>query len=261
MSVDPLLVRARGLWEALAGVPVSFAPSGGVTVVVSPGSQLCPPSWTGIVVLGDAAIVTAPTEVAARAVSRSLASVPADSLTRGDVVRAVLPVTEVLGPAALGYVSSDDFRPSAAVGAIEHLDPGHQDLRGLVGSAGPEDRDESGLEEITSPAFVVRDGTDVIAAAGYRTWPESTAHVSVLTAPRHRGRGLARQVASAAVAHALAAGLMPQWRARPVASRRVASALGFRELGSQLSLGLDHNKLRQDAVGAADGTAVPGSRA
>jgi hypothetical protein len=41
---------------------------------------------------------------------------------------------------------------------------------------------------------------------------------------------------SAAVAHALAAGLLPQWRARPSAFRRVAAVLAFEELGSQLSL-------------------------
>ncbi|NEB68512.1 GNAT family N-acetyltransferase, partial [Streptomyces fulvissimus] len=51
-------------------------------------------------------------------------------------------------------------------------------------------------------------------------------------------RGLARQVASEATAHALAAGLLPQWRARPAASRRVAAALGYRELGAQLSVRL-----------------------
>lgn len=75
-----------------------------------------------------------------------------------------------------------------------------------------------------------------MAAAGYRLWPRRTAHLSVLTAPAARGRGLARTVASAAVAHALAADLLPQWRARPPASRRVAAALGFEELGAQLSL-------------------------
>jgi hypothetical protein len=42
----------------------------------------------------------------------------------------------------------------------------------------------------------------------------------------------------AVVTHALDAGLLPQWRARPEASRRVARALGFRELGSQLSIRL-----------------------
>ncbi|PWS40209.1 GNAT family N-acetyltransferase, partial [Streptomyces sp. ZEA17I] len=43
---------------------------------------------------------------------------------------------------------------------------------------------------------------------------------------------------SEATAHALAAGLLPQWRARPAASRRVAAALGYRELGAQLSVRL-----------------------
>ncbi|MFD3663840.1 hypothetical protein ACFWVF_25200 [Streptomyces sp. NPDC058659] len=45
-------------------------------------------------------------------------------------------------------------------------------------------------------------------------------------------------MASAAVAHAIAAGLLPQWRARPHSSRRVAAALGFEELGAQLSVEL-----------------------
>jgi RimJ/RimL family protein N-acetyltransferase len=60
----------------------------------------------------------------------------------------------------------------------------------------------------------------------------------VLTAPAYRGRGLARIAASAAVADAFAAGLLPQWRARPAESRRVALALGFTELGAQLSFRL-----------------------
>jgi len=58
----------------------------------------------------------------------------------------------------------------------------------------------------------------------------------VLTAPERRGLGLARVVASAAVADSLANRLLPQWRARPEPSRLVARALGFRELGGQLSI-------------------------
>nr|WP_308293375.1 GNAT family N-acetyltransferase [Streptomyces sp. RO-S4] len=56
--------------------------------------------------------------------------------------------------------------------------------------------------------------------------------------PAGAGRGRARVVGAAAVAHALAAGLLPQWRARDFASRRVAAALGFEELGAQLSFGI-----------------------
>jgi GNAT superfamily N-acetyltransferase len=112
-------------------------------------------------------------------------------------------------------------------------------LAGLLSRAGDDDAGESGMADITSPAFVLHGpGGEVSAAAGYQAWPRSVAHVSVLVAPECRGRGLARQTASAAVAHALDAGLLPQWRARPPASRRVALALGFRELGAQLSLRL-----------------------
>ncbi|WP_331770484.1 hypothetical protein [Embleya sp. NBC_00888] len=49
---------------------------------------------------------------------------------------------------------------------------------------------------------------------------------------------MARTVASAAVRHALAAGLLPQWRARPEPSKRVALALGFRDVGFQVSIRL-----------------------
>jgi RimJ/RimL family protein N-acetyltransferase len=76
------------------------------------------------------------------------------------------------------------------------------------------------------------------AAAGYRDWPPGTAHLSVLTGPWARGRGLAKAAASAAVASALADGRLAQWRARRDASRRVALALGFQELGAQVSFRL-----------------------
>ncbi|GAA3308374.1 hypothetical protein GCM10020295_70240 [Streptomyces cinereospinus] len=109
-------------------------------------------------------------------------------------------------------------------------------MRILEQVAGHEDAGEAALDDITSPAFVVREHGQVVAAAGYRAWPRRTAHIGVLTAPEVRGRGLARVTGSAAVAHALAAGLLPQWRARPPASRRVAAALGFEELGSQLGV-------------------------
>ncbi len=88
-------------------------------------------------------------------------------------------------------------------------------------------------------AFVVRERGRALAAAGYLTWLGTTAHLCVLTAPAHRGRGLARVVAAAAARDALAAGLLPQWRAKPEPSRRVARALGFRELGSQLSIRME----------------------
>lgn len=77
MDNDPLMNRARRLWESLAGVPVSFAPSGGPVVVTAPASALAPPSWVGTVLLGDAALVTAPTDEVAHVVRRALRGLPA----------------------------------------------------------------------------------------------------------------------------------------------------------------------------------------
>jgi GNAT superfamily N-acetyltransferase len=170
--VAALTARARQLWEFLAGTDTGFTPA--ISVAVSPRSHLCPPDWLGIVVLGDAAIATAPDHLTARLAEQALSDLPAASLTDTDLLSNRLPVAEILGSAALAY----------------------------------------------------------------RDWPCGTAHLCVLTASAARGRGLARAAASAAVAHAIEQGRLPQWRARPQASRRVASALGFRELGFQVSIRL-----------------------
>ncbi|ROQ81765.1 hypothetical protein EES39_13715 [Streptomyces sp. ADI92-24] len=242
MPIDPLLLGARGLWEELARVPVAFAPAGGVTVVVSQDSGLCPAGWVGAVALGGSSIVTVPDRSAAVLVRDALAGLSPEHVVNDTLVRDVLPVARTLGPAALSYVAPEGFRPvEAGVLPVEHLPAGHPELRRLEMAAGDEDAGEAALNDITSPVFVVREHGEVVAAAGYLRWPRRTAHIGVLTAPAVRGRGLARVTGSAAVAHALAAGLLPQWRARPPASRRVAAALGFAELGSQLSIEIDRS--------------------
>jgi GNAT superfamily N-acetyltransferase len=238
MTADPLLDRARELWTELAVMPVQFPSPDGVNVVVSPRSRLCPPLWTGIVVLGDAGIVTVPSDQIAELMEGAARKLSYEELVDADRVLGALPVLDVLGPASLFYLDRADFQPMHAGAAVEDV-PGDDDgLAALLACAGEEDAGESGLEDITSPACVVRDGDDVVAAAGFRVWPQSVAHLSVLVAPDCRGRGLARAVASAAVARALDSGLFPQWRARPHPSKRVALVLGFRELGAQLSVRL-----------------------
>jgi RimJ/RimL family protein N-acetyltransferase len=241
MQTDSLLVGARELWLELASVPVSFPAAGRVRVVVSPRSGIAPPGWVGAVLLAGSALVTAPDPATAGLVRSALATLPLTALAEADAgaVRAALPVDRVLGPAALAYASPEALRP-VGPGALtlEQLPAEHPDLRALDRLAGEQDAGEAGMWGISSPAFTVRDGGAVVAAAGYLAWPSRTAHISVLTAPAWRGHGLARVTGTAATAHALAAGLLPQWRARVPASRRVATALGFRELGHQLSLHL-----------------------
>ncbi|MFH8375762.1 GNAT family N-acetyltransferase [Streptomyces cyaneofuscatus] len=238
MSIDVAGGRARALWQELAAAPdTAFGTPG---VCVSPDSCLAPPSWVGVVTIGDTALITAPTDRAAAAVRTALDGLPTTRLTDPATVTGLLPVSDTLGPATPAYLTPEDLRPPVSTGTpTERLTPGHAALRALSEEAGEADAGESGLEEITSPVFVVRDGGErVLAVACYAHWPRGTAHLCVLTAPDARGRGLARQVASEATAHALAAGLLAQWRARPAASRRGATALGYRELGAQLSVRL-----------------------
>jgi RimJ/RimL family protein N-acetyltransferase len=230
------LTRVRELWGHLAGTAAGFAPS--ISVAVSPRSGLCPPGWVGIVVIGDTVLSTAPDPEAARLVEVALRGLPAAALTSAEVLGRRLRVADVRGPAVLAYLDPADFRPQSGDAKPAPLDPDHAEFRQFLLAAGADDVDESGIQQISTPAFTVRERGRVVAAAGYRDWPCGTAHLSVLTAPAERGRGLARAAASAAVAHAMEEGRLPQWRARPEASRRVARALGFRELGSQVSVRL-----------------------
>ncbi|MFC6023385.1 GNAT family N-acetyltransferase [Plantactinospora solaniradicis] len=236
MTDEALLARAQRVWAALSGTPVTFTTSA-IEVAVSPQSLLCPSGWVGIVVMGNAVIATAPDDSAAEIVQHALNGLPVAAMTDTAAVCDRLPINETLGPATLAYCDTASFRPVQS-SAVQTSPADHTDMRTLLARVPTEDADESGLAGITSPAFVVRSGSDIIAAAGYRAWPSKTAHLSVLTAPAERRRGLARVVATAAVAAALEDDLLPQWRARPEASRRVARALGFSELGSQLSIRL-----------------------
>ena len=242
---EDLVDRARRVWREAAGVPLAFPEPGGLTVAVAPGSALAPRHWVGIVELRGAAVATVPDEAQRDLVTRAL-SRPGAPRTDPEAVRALLPVAEVLGPATLAYASAATFRPAPLPGRARTLPVEDPRVTALLDRVRPEEAGESALAEIDSPAFVItaatgageahRNDPPVLAAAGYARWPGRVAHLSVLTEPERRGRGLARGVAGAAVAHALARGLLPQWRARPPASRAVARAVGCHELGAQLSL-------------------------
>ncbi len=182
-------------------------------------------------------IATVPDDDLAGVIRHALNELPITAMTDPAVLRTTLPVDKALGPATLAYCDAARFQP-VDCSTVEMIPADHTDLRTLLSCVPTNDADESGLAEITSPAFVLRTGAHVRAAAGYRTWPSNAAHLSVLTASAERGRGLARVVAAAAVTNALQSDLLPQWRARPEASRRVARTLGFQELGSQLSIRL-----------------------
>ncbi len=105
----------------------------------------------------------------------------------------------------------------------------------------PDDTAEVGLSDLEHRAILVDDAQAPpapFAGAGYAIWSGILAHMGVLTAPDHRGQGHATYIAKVAVEEAMAAGLIPQWRARTdnTASIRTALSAGFVECGSQTSV-------------------------
>ncbi|MEY9931919.1 RimJ/RimL family protein N-acetyltransferase [Catenulispora sp. GP43] len=232
MADEQLLTAARQLWTDIAAAPVAF-PDRGVSVVASPRSGICPAGWIGLVLLGDSGIGTAPDQVSADEIGARLADHTPQSLYDPANAAQALPAAEMIGPVTLAYLAADRFRPFPGP-TVEQLPVDHPDLRALEQRCTPEERAEVSIGQLTSPAFGIRDCGEIIAAAGYVAWPRRTAHMAILTAPRARGRGLAKVAASSAIEHALTAGMVPQWRARVPASLRVAEALGFAEVGVQI---------------------------
>ena len=129
------------------------------------------------------------------------------------------------GPEAV--VSTDGSR----VRALEQLCP-------------PDDVGEVGLGSTEHSFVLLEDGATEadpgapLSGAGYEIWGGILAHLAVLTPPDRRRKGHAQQIAAVAVEEAMAAGLVPQWRARTdnTASQRTARRAGFAFAGTQTSV-------------------------
>ena len=227
------MIEPLSLWEHLAGIEAK----GPLTVAVTPGSRICPRGWCGIVHLDGHTLATAPTPERAYALHTALETLDPTSHTDPEALATVLDLAQARGPATLAYLREDAFRhvPTPTITRLPAENPA---VRALLDRAAPEEARESDLAALTHPLFVHLEQSRSLAAAGHKPWPKDVAHLSVLTDPTHRGRGLATRVASAAITHTLGRKLLPQWRARPPAPRRVATRLGFEERGSQLSLSM-----------------------
>ncbi len=238
MSPEDLVAVVRGRWIALSCSDARFVPWR-ATVAVAASSLLCPSGWCGIVTIAGATIATAATEEQGAALSRALATLPVDSHTDPSVLRTRVAIRETMGPASLAYATPDTIGGLPLDAEVQAIPARDVRVRKLLDDAGRDDAGESGLADISSDAFVALRIGVVVAAAGYEVWrtgPAAIAHLCVLTASRWRAQGLARAVAARAAADADRHGFLCQWRAGPAASRRVATALGFLDLGAQVSV-------------------------
>lgn len=223
--------RVVDAWRRLAGAPSE----GQLQVVVNPESSIAPLGWVGVVAIGDVITASVPRAELAEPVHAALVSMAGIEVARVEGLLARLPpIMATLGPAQLFYPPAN-FEPPQ----LEGERATEAEIARLLAEAAEADLDESGLANIESAAFVSRasDGS-VAGACGYRRWPNGVAHLSVLTHPGRRRRGHGGRAANGAISSAVGEGLLPQWRARVVASQRLALELGFAHMGDQLSIQL-----------------------
>jgi hypothetical protein len=226
--------RVRRAWADLAGI--GTLERGAKAVLVQADSALCPSGWVGILYLDGSLVVVVPAVEFKALATAALAGLPIERVPDFSLVASDFgPVEATLGPAVLMYADHRSLRPSTRTD-VDQVPKGDQRVAELVESVSIEDRNEADVLDVTSPMFVAMLGGEIVSVCGYRVWAGVLAHLSVVTHPDVRNRGLAKSVGGAAAAHALANGLVPQWRARPKASQAVGRSLGFRALGAQLSV-------------------------
>lgn len=97
---------------------------------------------------------------------------------------------------------------------------------------------ESITPETSAACFA---GETLAALATYEVWGGRLAHIGVVTHPVHRGRGHGRSAVAHLARMALAAGLIPQYRALEsnIPSIRIAEALGFRCFATSVAVRLN----------------------
>lgn len=134
---DPFIEHLRAVWADLGDVPVAAFSSDVPHAVATAGSRLCPPGWVGAVVIDGSALITAPSEESAKHVSRTLATLRGEQVTDPDVVSALLPVAEVLGPAWLSYLNPASPPRLHPTGHAERLVADHDDLQQLQRAVSP----------------------------------------------------------------------------------------------------------------------------
>lgn len=190
-----------------------------------------------ILVAGGAPLISLPRDasqvLAELAQSWSVADVAdAANLQRLLASHCPRPVDKIVGPAFIGYGSSDSLDLRDGRFAAPFSSPA--EIGRLRAACQAEEWDHGGSEPHGERTFgVVDEANELLALSGYEVWNDSIAHISIVTHPRQRARGFGRAAVALAAQHALGAGLVPQYRTlrQNTPSMNIAQRLGFTEYG------------------------------
>ncbi|MGH3070106.1 MAG: GNAT family N-acetyltransferase [Streptosporangiaceae bacterium] len=233
-------------WAERLGLPPAALRSGGIYVV--PGS-----GHVGVMALRGAArpLGYGPAR-ALPALRRVISGSPGllqaqdDFLPGGPLVAVAARVSAalgaragaVIGPAWYGYTTAASLIPQRSP-AVRALSPADLPLLArLHEQTPPAERDESGTTGLPAFGYFGEDALLSVACLG--VWHEMPT-LGVLTHPRHRGRGLARLVVTAAAQAGLDRRAVVQYRAwrANTASIAVARRTGFAHYCDGLVIDLD----------------------
>jgi GNAT superfamily N-acetyltransferase len=157
----------------------------------------------------------------------------------GSVIAATPPsgLERVIGPAFIGYADAATFQGCDDAGARLLEDSDAQAMRDLRAACADEEWEHGGAAPRATAVGIFESG-ELAALASYQRWGDWIAHVSIVTHPQRRGRGLGRRAVSAITRLALRGGLVAQYRTlvenRP--SLALAERLGFRRYALTLAL-------------------------
>ena len=190
----------------------------------------------------DACILSVPLPLVER-MEAAVAGRAADDVYRVGALDALFgdAVESIIGPSVIAYADQVSFRPVAAPGT-RLLELAEVGALGELAAACGEEWEYGDIDPLRLPIAGRFEGGVLLAAASYAVWGDQLAHVGVVVDPRRRAAGHGRAVASLVCAHALAHGLVPQWRTLEanLASRAVAKALGFEPRASHFAVRLSH---------------------
>lgn len=147
----------------------------------------------------------------------------------------------VIGPALVSYAES----VPAPTHDVRHLDSGDSGMLARLRESCDElEWEHGGISEHTlAMCGVVVAGDELAALASYEVWGATLAHISIITHPIHRGLGYGRSAVAGMAKHALAHGLIPQYRTlvSNAASCKIAESLGFEPYATSVAVRLGEN--------------------
>ncbi len=192
----------------------------------------------------DACIVSVPATTPDIERSKLRAAKPAEAFNAAFLARTfVISSDHVTGPAWVGFADKGGFKPVKSDARLLTTKD-EAAMRELAEGCGETAWKQSKIAVDRQTNFGLFAGGKLVAASGYLNLAGQVAYIGVITHPDHRGKGYARMVASASMAHGLEFNLVPMWRTLDAheSAVKLAGTLGFEKYAATLDVQLTEDE-------------------